>query len=1101
MKKTKWIKLILLALLVATTVFVGCDKRSTDVPDLKIVSMSVSDSTMFADNDNSTSITITATVADAKGNSAVGKLVSFSCPASFGSITTEVMTNEKSEAIATFNDKGVISENVLITASISNSSMNASLKIKSVPEYSIASLIASPEAKLYADNNNETYLQIMAFVQNVNGFGEAGINVNFKLNDGSINNATLTSSAITNGSGIATALFYDHGIMDTLVVVSASVDNSELTIPIRIEEAPQFYIEKVEVSSDVIYQDNDNATFATVKAFVRNSDGTPAEGIDVNFLTNLGVIELIATSDIAGVASVKFDDNGDVGDADIIISIKNAQDAIIDQKYAQIEIAELPELDIALTLSSDTMSADNDPETYVEVTAIVTNSGDGYPVADYPVEFKVANGLGIIPSVQNTDINGVSTVNFLDIGQTGIATIEAKISSANSVITAETTINITNPPSFHIEWIKAFPNVIYQDNNVTYSEVRVYVKDEEGYGVGSQLVRFQSDIGNIITNAYTDSTGIVTTTFYDSGDLGEATILANVGTIDTTITVTIEEQPELESITLSPAFTTLIVDDVITIMASGQTEIGDVPDGTNVTFHTSNGFFQDSEGVAVGSNTTVQTIGGSATVILNAGTGTTIDGLLSISIDEMTVENEFIILPGMPKYMNLIVMNSSGEIVPEVNVNGEQLTVQATIEDLYHNLVNAGKSVLFETTLGTIDPLTAVTDENGVALTYFSPGIIAGIAEISAASDSAMATSVVTITSDEVHSIEFDFDGQIQLDVQGTGGQEHVDLKVNLYDTNGNLISGQKDVWFQFELAPEGTSIDNQIYFDPMAQLQDSLSVTANNGVAMVTVNSGLFSGNVTVRASVNAGAIHASKPNIVVQAGPPSSVEFAIGGNDSGEDMGSGMWKVQCSAQITDDYGNPVKSGTVCWFSLPDNPDWASIDAASFVGNENANGDSLAGQAFTFLNYHGSHTNEEIQIQVDVSAFSDTGNVVLPVQFPQINLAVNPQHIDWTQTNNPSSQIATAIIQVLDGQNIPIDNMELYFQSDKGEPVGGYTDYTAVVDGIHGRLDKDFLFYKYECPAPTPAGPGETSATLTVRILATGTQNTIDVILRRYFD
>ncbi len=658
----------------------------------------------------------------------------------------------------------------------------------------------------------------------------------------------------------------------------------------------------------------------------------------------------------------------------------------------------------------------------------------------------------------------------------------------------------------YIANISVSQDTIFADNNKTFSEIRVLVKDNNDFAISNVSVKFKSSIGNIDTYAVTDSAGVAKADFRDNGVVGIAVITVEIDNDSVTKKITIVEQPPIESIVINPSFSSLVVGEVVTIMASAETINGNIPNGTEINFHCNYGFFQNSEGISIGSSTIIQSNGGYASVQFNTGTITTDSGKITITINEMNNDKLFSILPGNPKFMYLKVLNSAGEETSNTNVNGEVFTIEAKIEDSYHNFVNAGKAVSFETTLGVIEPLTVLTDELGLAKTSFSPGIIAGIAEISAECDTAKASSIISIISSEANSIEFDFDGQIQLDVQGTGGQEYVDLQVNLYDYNGNLISGQKDVWFKFKFAPQGTSLDNSIFYDPALSVQDSISVMSTNGTATITVNSGQSSGNVTVKASIEEGKISASKPNIVVQAGAPSSVEFAIAGNDSGEDMGSGMWKVQCSAQITDTYGNPVKSGTVCWFSLPNNPDWASIDAAAFVCNENANGDTLAGQAFTFLNYHGSHTNEEIDIQVQVGQFVDSGSVLLPVQFPQINLTVNPAHIDWIQGNNPNYQDTNVIIQILDGQNVPINNMQLYFHSDKGEPIDEdgnteHIDYTGIIENISGRLDQTFRFYKYECPPPTPAGAGETSSTMTITILPTGTQNTIDVILRRDVD
>jgi len=96
--------------------------------------------------------------------------------------------------------------------------------------------------------------------------------------------------------------------------------------------------------------------------------------------------------------------------------------------------------------------------------------------------------------------------------------------------------------------------------------------------------------------------------------------------------------------------------------------------------------------------------------------------------------------------------------------------------------------------------------------------------------------------------------------------------------------------------------------------------------------------------------------------------------------------------------------------------------------------------------------------------------------------------------------------VQVLDGQNNPLDDVELIFSTTLGEPMNdlGQPDYfgiTGEINGVHGRINKIVQYQKYECPPPTLTGPGSTSGTVTVQILGSQVMNSIDVILFRYTD
>ncbi|OPX28101.1 MAG: hypothetical protein B1H06_03825 [Candidatus Cloacimonas sp. 4484_143] len=78
----------------------------------------------------------------------------------------------------------------------------------------------------------------------------------------------------------------------------------------------------------------------------------------------------------------------------------------------------------------------------------------------------------------------------------------------------------------HLIWITADPDTIYFDNNATYSIIQTYVADDNNEPVAGANVYFDCDIGNLIHQATTNANGIAETEFWESGDLGVATISA-----------------------------------------------------------------------------------------------------------------------------------------------------------------------------------------------------------------------------------------------------------------------------------------------------------------------------------------------------------------------------------------------------------------------------------------------------------------------------------------------------------------------------------------------------------------------------------------------
>ncbi len=653
-------------------------------------------------------------------------------------------------------------------------------------------------------------------------------------------------------------------------------------------------------------------------------------------------------------------------------------------------------------------------------------------------------------------------------------------------------------PKYNIDIISVEPDTIYADNNITYSEISALIKDEDNFAVTGETVTFRTDVGTLLKNIITDSTGIATTTLWDSGEMGLATVEAFIYDVSVATQVMIAETPPITALNLFISSNDLNIDEITIVTATAENENGNVPDGTIIVFVTDMGNFQTEDGNEdLGNVVQAITANGVAKVFFDSGTIAG-EAHISASIADFTETKVVTIHPGPPKFMYLF---------PETFVvpanSGQSVLIVAQVEDKHHNSVESGVGVEFTTDLGSVNQY-ASTDEEGLCETTFSPGINAGQATIMAVADSAQATTVISVVSDEIHSIEFDFQGQVDIQVQGTGGNESFELIVNLYDMNGNLIDDDLIVHFELLNAPLGTNINN---------IGDADSTMSINGQAIVSINSGTESGIVRVKAytfNSNDQMISAEKSNIVVHAGPPDSALFTIGGHDSGIDMGGGLWKVQVTALINDIYGNPVNNGTAAYFSLPQDPDFASVEAAAWVGNENENGDSLSGAAYTFISYDGFYTNEEVEIMVEVGGIEAfNGVLLLPIQFPVIDIVAVPQHVDWVIAGDESPKESEIRITVKDGQNNPINNQVVVFSSTLGTPLepvppdtnDPYTGLTGLVDEFYGRLNKIIEFQKYECPPPGPTGPGSTQATVTAQILGTQTSNTVTIILFRYTD
>ena len=354
---------------------------------------------------------------------------------------------------------------------------------------------------------------------------------------------------------------------------------------------------------------------------------------------------------------------------------------------------------------------------------------------------------------------------------------------------------------------------------------------------------------------------------------------------------------------------------------------------------------------------------------------------------------------------------------------------------------------------------------------------------------------------DDVYSISSLFNGQINIELY-----QSFAFNVILKDSLENIVQRDYEVWFKLLSCPQGFNINYTLF-----GTNDSLSVQSHNGQAVVSLNAGSQSGIASIKIYVynsNNEEISVIKSNIVIYSGFPNSVNFSIGEINSGVNMGIGSWEIEVSALLLDSQGNPICDGTAVWFSLPDNPEWASIMPAAYIGNVNVYGDSIPGVAFTRLTYQGSHTNETINIRLE-TGLGDTfeDELILPIQFPVIDISVSNIHLEWFTPSGPDSLIATLIIQLQDGQNNPIDNQQILFSCDLGNPIDmgtdndndPYTENTGIIPNQHGQVNKDWIFYRDECPPPVGNEPGTITAIMTITVIGTSLETELPITLFRY--
>ncbi|OQB08393.1 MAG: Bacterial Ig-like domain (group 1) [Candidatus Cloacimonetes bacterium ADurb.Bin211] len=699
--------------------------------------------------------------------------------------------------------------------------------------------------------------------------------------------------------------------------------------------------------------------------------------------------------------------------------------------------------------------------------------------------------------------------------------------------------------------IIADPDTIYCDNNITFSQISVTVKDGDGFAIPDKIVNFRANIGRILRSVPTDSSGVATTTFWDDGEQGLATIMAVVQNISETtntvisadtarVEVFIDEIPPVESITLNfssqddPYPMTVLQTTEIDATAKnilGQT----VPNNTLITFSCNKGKFVDEGGNTLGTNIVSKTINGKAYARYNAGTkATTTPGeepaYVTASIGDISSTREVIIYPANPFNIRLQSFVQVGEVMVETDTSSvaspNNIYMLATLKDPHGNPCPT-IPVRFETNLGsfmnTTQSITLNTNTMGEAQVRFTPGLAAGAATIKAfANNDTLQTQIIfNIKSDDIYSISFTQQEQITLNVANTGGTDSAILRVKLKDINGNLIDYSQEVYFRIVNLnpPAGANLNNH-------PVTDSVLVISTGGEAQVSVNSGSESGILIIRASCIAKDgrwIHATKANIVIHAGPPAEVKPFIGGFNTGQNMGGGLWRVVAGAVVKDRYGNPVETGTSVFFELVYNVVTnCQIGAAGYVGNTSVEDDSLAGVAYTTVTYSGNFTYDWIVIRASTGAVEGEGvagyaTVQLPLNDPQFEARMVPGHLNFFSNDTWLSADFYAVLT--DGQGKPVGNAVIICVSTKGQfvPIPGFNNnypfdppwQIITDDGDYGMGDKagwawgQIKFHKLEVPAGDPITqmPGQTTGDITLNILGTNVSYVTSIILYRYWD
>jgi hypothetical protein len=622
-------------------------------------------------------------------------------------------------------------------------------------------------------------------------------------------------------------------------------------------------------------------------------------------------------------------------------------------------------------------------------------SADYYilPAADFPDNTDSITDT-VRVRIHGTDIEKIAPINIRTIVRRGALTLTSDV------------------------------DFIYADNGLTVAHLQAVLKDANNQAMANKEIILTSTHGTVNSSVFTDSMGIARAIFTDNGvpSLDEhgnsvpALITASYPSLSlsASIEITILERSPVVSISLQSQ------KDQLTAGSGDSTWIGATcflanggfaPAGTEVFFICEGGYCKPNPALITGHNGTAVTyfypdsVSGRRHIHAYVDNGDTI-------IYSNIVEVE--IVPGPPWSGAL----TADPYVLDISHPESYSTITATLFDRFGNGV-PGYLVTFSATLGSLDRVSASTNEDGEASVKLRPGVNTGVAEIIIAVNTARGW----IT------------GSLQIEIINTGGKS-IELRA---DPTQIPIGGQSTLTVYAWNSDHDPYIENgvvylQILYEPprleggcyFANGEQLVSLEFENGEASVILHAGTVIGGKLLRAY----AVFDEHPHdtvtvilsrVTVVAGAPRNLFIDIDRN--GTDAGGGCWQLDISARLFDEYMNPA--GDSIWVEF-------GVDSIASIES----GYTRHGSVHVPLIYNSENTFDTVtvtaRIQIDDDEYISTEReLVLPLQEGFLTLSVDPQN--WI-INEENETVFTCLAELRDGHDVLINNAPVLFSASRGD-------------------------------------------------------------------
>jgi hypothetical protein len=769
------------------------------------------------------------------------------------------------------------------------------------------------------------------------------------------------------------------------------------------------------------YLPGDSAS-TTVTVIVTSREGTVMKGQKVNLsLANpaLGFIEfqntsLVDTTDDFGRVNLLYTSVGTPG-ANVIIAVSGGVSAV--KPVVALEATDVV-CELNLVLSRDQLQTSSNIEDTVTVQVSISDCNHNAIVG---VTIRMEATGGRLSPPLPTDSAGTARTIWYSNNQFGNFIIRAR---AGGLIDSQS-VHVDSLPDIRGTLaLTAQTLQIRADNCVTPDTLRAILQNQLGVAVVGDTVQFSTSLGGVANSyAITDSLGRATAVFCgvlpSVGDSNHVVAIFTRWGLFDTLNVWIDRALDVAEVNLSLGNQLGLVAGVDSTIVNTSVFFEDLSrvDGIPIDFYTSCGTFTVQSAILNNGSVQGNYYHACPQVTTPTNQVKVWAVVAGISSDTLPVQ----IIPGAARFIANIWALQDPIFL------GQTDSVFALITDSLSNPVSSGQAVIFDSNLGTMNPVPATTAINGVAGARFTPGTQAGQANIRAWLGATVDSINITVISGQPNTIQLNV-SNVSPQVQGTGGNSTSQLQATVNDANGNAVPDGTVVTFSIVHPGDpggGININNH-------GLQDT-ALTAG-GLAVATLNAGTNPGPVQVRACVlvNGVNICATNTSINIVAGPPANI--TIYPTNVGVDVGGDAYEVEISALVVDMFNNPVRCNTAVFFEV--DPDTAQVVSDSvFVCNPNANGDVHLGMAYARLRYNSNATFQTVYITArtgEANPISEQIEYILPLQQPTIALNCDPNNWCFDISGTPC-RIKCNVV-VYDGHSTPINGATIDYGVQRGQ-------------------------------------------------------------------